>query len=143
MVAITVGHGVKSTLVDSNDAEIGTVANPLAVALSTRANNSSQLTTITASTAETTVVTAVAATYLDVYGVIVENTSATGSKVTFKSATGGTTMFEIYVPATDTRGFMLTPGAGFEQAAVNNNWTATCGTSVSSIVISVLFTKST
>jgi hypothetical protein len=118
-------------------------ANPVPVALSLRANISSQFTTITSSTAETTVATAVAANYLDVYGVIVENTSATASKVTFKNSTGGTSMFEIYVPAGDTRGFMLPPGAGFKQAAVNNNWTATCGTSVASIVISVLFTKST
>jgi hypothetical protein len=121
-------------------------ANPVPVTLSAsgaRANISSQFTTITASTNETTVATAVAATYLDVYGVIVENTSATACKVTFKNSTAGTTMFEIYVPAGDTRGFMLPPGSGFKQAAVNNNWTATCGTSVSSIVISVLFTKST
>lgn len=119
-------------------------SNPLPVSLSnsgSRALKGSQFTTITASTSETTVVTAVAATYLDVYGVIVENTSATASKVTFKNATAGTTMFEIYVPAGETRGFMLPSSDGFKQAAVNNNWTATCGTSVSSIVISVLYVK--
>jgi hypothetical protein len=66
-----------------------------------------QFTTITASTSETTVVTAVASTFLDVYGVIVENTSATATKVTFKDSTSGTTQFEIYAPAGDTRGFML------------------------------------
>lgn len=100
-----------------------------------------QFTTITASTSETTVVTAVASTFLDVYGVIVENTSATASKVTFKDSTTGTTQFEIYVPAGDTRGFMLNESAAFKQTTVNNNWTATCGTSVSSIVISMLYVK--
>lgn len=100
-----------------------------------------QFTTITSSTAETTVITAVASTFLDVYGCIVENTSATASKVTFKDSTSGTTQFEIYVPAGDTRGFMLSAGDGFKQTTVNTNWTATCGTSVASIVISMLYVK--
>ena len=100
-----------------------------------------QFTTITSSTSETTVITAVASTFLDVYGCIVENTSASGSKVTFKDSTAGTTQFEIYVPAGDTRGFMLPESAAFKQTTVNNNWTATCGTSVASIVISMLYVK--
>lgn len=100
-----------------------------------------QLTTITSSTSETTVVTAVASTFLDVYGCIVENTSATATKVTFKDSTAGTTQFEIYVPAGDTRGFMLPSSDGFKQTTVNNNWTATCGTSVASVVITMLYAK--
>lgn len=100
-----------------------------------------QFTTITSSTSETTVVTQVTSTFLDVYGVIVENTSATASKVTFKDSTSGTTQFEIYVPAGDTRGFMLPESGAFKQTTVNTNWTATCGTSVASIVISVLYVK--
>lgn len=100
-----------------------------------------QQTTITASTAETTVLTAVASTFLDVYGVIVTNTSATVTKVTFKDATSGTTRFVIEVPATETRGFMLTESAAVPQATVNNNWTATCGTSVSSVEITMLAVK--
>jgi hypothetical protein len=100
-----------------------------------------QFTTITSSTTETTVVTAVAATFLDVYGCIVENTSATACKVTFKDSTAGTTQFEIYVPAGDTRGFMLPSSDGFKQTTVNTAWTATCGTSVASIVISMLYVK--
>ena len=99
----------------------------------------SQFTTITSSTAETTVVTAVAATFLDIYGVIIENTSAAACKVTFKDSTAGTTRFEIYVPAGDTRGFMLPESGATKQAAVNNNWTATCGTSVASIVITIFY----
>lgn len=102
-----------------------------------------QLTTITSSTSETTVVTAVASTFLDVYGCIVENTSATATKVTFKDSTSGTTQFEIYVPAGDTRGFMLPSSDAFKQTTVNNNWTATCGNSVASIVITMLYVKNT
>lgn len=100
-----------------------------------------QLTTITSSVVETTVVTAVVSTFLDVYGCIVENTSATGTKVTFKDSTAGTTQFEIYVPANETRGFMLPSSDGFKQTTVNTAWTATCGTSVASIVITMLYVK--
>lgn len=100
-----------------------------------------QQTTITSSTAETTVVTAVASTFLDVYGCIVTNTSATVTKVTFKDSTAGTTRFVIEVPATDTRGFMLGESAAVAQATVNNNWTATCGTSVAGVEITMLYVK--
>lgn len=102
-----------------------------------------QQTTITSSTSETTVLSAVASTFLDVYGVIVANTSATACDVTFKDATAGTTRFNIYVPAGETRGFMLNESAAHNQATVNNNWTATCGTSVSAIKITMLAVKNT
>jgi hypothetical protein len=102
-----------------------------------------QQTTITSSTSETTVLTAVASTFLDVYGVIIANTSATACDVTFKDSTAGTTRFNIYVPAGETRGFMLNESAGHNQATVNNNWTATCGTSVASIKITMLAVKNT
>ena len=100
-----------------------------------------QITTITSSTAETTCVTAVASTFLDIYGMIVTNSSATASNVAFKDSTAGTTRFNIYVPAGETRGFMLPESGAVTQATVNNNWTATCGTSVASIVITALYVK--
>ena len=100
-----------------------------------------QQTTITSSTAETTVVTAVASTFLDVYGVVVTNTSTTVTKVTFKDSTAGTTRFVIEVPPTDTRGLMLPVDSAIPQATVNNNWTATCGTSVASVEITMLYVK--
>lgn len=100
-----------------------------------------QITTITASTSETTVITAVAATFLDVYGCIVVNSSATATNVAFKDATSGTTQFNIYVPAGETRGFMLPSSDGFKQTVVNNNWTATSSQSVSALVISMLYVK--
>lgn len=102
-----------------------------------------QITTITASTAETTVVTAVASTFLDVYGVIVSNTSATLVNIAFKDSTAGTTQFNLSVPANDTRGFTLPESAAIKQGTVNNNWTATSSASVSSLVITMLAVKNT
>lgn len=101
-----------------------------------------QQTTITSSTSETTIVTAGAAgVFHDLYGLIISNTSATGLSVTIKDATAGTTRFIIYVPATDTRGFMLPESAGHNQAAAANNWTATCSASVASVQITALCVK--
>lgn len=98
-----------------------------------------QVTTITSSTVETTIITAVAATFLDLYCLIITNTSATGCAVTIKDATAGTTRMVIQVPALETRGFTLPACDGHKQAVVNSNWTATCGTSVASIVVTALF----
>lgn len=100
-----------------------------------------QQTIITSSISETTIVTAVASTFLDVYGLIITNTSASACKVTIKDATAGTTRAVFNVPAGDTRGFMLPESAAIPQAVVNNNWTATCGTSVTSIEITALYVK--
>ena len=100
-----------------------------------------QITTITTSTAETTVFTAVGSTFLDVYGVIVVNSSATASNIAFKDSTAGTTRFNIYVPAGDTRGFMLPVDSAITQTTINNNWTATSSASVTSIIITMLAVK--
>ena len=102
-----------------------------------------QVTTITSSTSETTIVTAVASTFLDLYGLIISNKSATATLVTIKDSTSGTTQAIIYVPAGDTRGFMLPESAALKQTTVNNNWTATCGTSVDSVYITALCVKNT
>lgn len=99
--------------------------------------------TLTATTTETTLIAAVASTFLDVYGVIVTNTSATACEVVFRDVTAGTPRFSIEVPPTDTRGFMLPESAAYKQATVNTAWTAQCGTSVSSIKISALYVKNT
>jgi hypothetical protein len=98
-------------------------------------------TTITSSTSETTIAAAVASTFKDLYGLIITNTSATGTKVTIKDSTSGTTRAVIYVPANDTRGFMLHESAALPQATTNTAWTATCGTSVASIEITALTVK--
>lgn len=103
-----------------------------------REQRGNQVTTITASTAETTIVTAVASNFLDLYGLIVSNTSATAVNVAIKDATAGTTRMNIAVPANETRGFMLPASDGHKQAVVNNNWTATVSASVTSVIITAL-----
>lgn len=100
-----------------------------------------QKTTITSSTSETTIVTAVASTFLDLYGLVIANTSATACNVTIKDATSGTTRAILAVPAGETRGFMMPVDSAIPQAAVNNNWTATCSASVASIEITALVVK--
>lgn len=102
-----------------------------------RTLKANQITTITTSAAETTIVTAVASTFLDLYGIIVTNTSATAVTVAIKDATAGTTRLNIAVPAGDTRGFMLPIDAAIKQTSSNNNWTATTQ-SVTSVIITAL-----
>jgi hypothetical protein len=100
-----------------------------------------QQTTIVSSTSETTIITADATYFLDLYGLVLTNTSASATKVTIKDATAGTTRFTFQVPATETRGFMLPVDSGHKQATANNNWTATCGTSVANMEITALYVK--
>lgn len=106
-----------------------------------RSNKGIQQTTITSSTAETTVVTADATYKLDVYGFVFANKSASATLVTVKDATSGTTRGIFYVPAGDTRGMMLPLDAAWPQAAANNNWTVTCGTSIDSLYVTALYVK--
>jgi len=100
-----------------------------------------QFTTITSSTSETTIVTAVASTFLDLYKLVIANTSASATEVSIRDATGGSVIESFYVPAGDTRGFTIDQDSADPQTTVNNNWTAQCGTSVASIKISAFFTK--
>lgn len=96
--------------------------------------------TITSSTAETTALAAGGSgVFHDVYAVIITNTSATATEVTFKDATAGTDRFIVSAPANDTRGISL-PFV-VPQSSSNANWTATCADSVASIKISVLAMK--
>lgn len=140
---------------------VGKTANPTAVTDGQRANliadklgkqvvvgsirdlKANQLTTITSSVAETTIVTGVASVFLDLYGLIITNSSTTVCKVTIKDATAGTTRAVFVVPANDTRGFMLPESGAMKQSTVNNNWTATCGTSVADIVITAMTVQNT
>lgn len=100
-----------------------------------------QTTTITTTT-ETTILTAGAAgVFHDVYGLILTNTSATATVVSIKDATAGTTRLTFSVPAGDTRGFMLNESAAHNQATAANNWTATLGTAVTSLIVTTLAVK--
>lgn len=51
--------------------------------------------------------TAIAATFNDVYGMIVTNSSAVATNVAFRDVAVGAVQFNIFVPAGETRGFML------------------------------------
>lgn len=106
-----------------------------------RALKGRQATTITSSTAETTIITSIASTFLDLYGLVLTNTSAAVTKVSIRDATAGGTITVLEVPATDTRGFMLPLDSAIPQAAVTNNWTAQCGTSVASLEVTALYVK--
>jgi hypothetical protein len=95
-----------------------------------------QQTTITSSVAETTIVTAVASKHRDLLGLVVTNSSATALIVTLKDSTGGTTR-AIYAIAAN--GGIVIPFTMYQLAAVNNNWTLTCGTSVASVYVVATF----
>lgn len=101
----------------------------------------SQNTTITSSTSETTIVTAGGSgVFNDLTSLTMTNKSATGTLVTLKDSTGGTTRGVYYVPATG--GIVLTfPTPKPQLAAANNNWTLTCTTSVDSIYVTAEFAK--
>lgn len=100
-----------------------------------------QRTILTSTTTETTIVTAVASTFLDLYGLEIENTSATAVSVSFRDVTAGTVRFSYTVPPNDIRGFMLPESAAKKQATVNTAWTAQCGTSVASVNITAYYVK--
>jgi hypothetical protein len=98
-----------------------------------------QTTTITASTTETTILSAAASTFHDLTSLIITNSSSTALIVTLKDATAGTTR-AIYALAAN-GGIVVNFPTPLTQATVNNNWTLTCGTSVSSIYVQVVAVK--
>lgn len=109
----------------------------------TRENKGKQHTTITSSTSETTVVTAVASTFLDLYGLVLSNTSATATNVTLRDGTGGTVIGIYAVPANDIRGFILSVDSAVPQGTVNTNWTVQSSQSISSLEVTAFYVKNT
>lgn len=107
-----------------------------------REDLANQATTITTSTAETTIVTADGTYKLDLYGLVLSNSSGTATNVTIKDSTSGTTRFTIYVPAGDTRGFTLPIAGAHKQNAANTNWTATSSASITSLFVTALTVRS-
>lgn len=98
-----------------------------------------QTTTISASTAETTIITAAASTLNDLLAVWISNTSATPARVDIRDDTGGTIIFQLYIPAGDMRGFSLT--TPWPQTAANKNWTAQSSASVTDLRVAALYAK--
>jgi hypothetical protein len=97
-----------------------------------------QATTITSSTSPVTIVTAVASLFTDIYGLVLTNTSATGTEVVISD---GTTSMSFYAPPTDTRGMMLPVDSAIPATTVNTAWTATCTTSVASLKVTAMYVK--
>lgn len=92
-------------------------------------------TTITASTTETTIAAAVASVLKDLKGIVLANTSATATRVDIRDSTAGTIRLSVMVPAGQTVPLMFTEP--LKQNAANNNWTATCGTSITDLRVMV------
>jgi len=112
--------------------------------LAARANKTSQQTALTASTTETTILAAGgASTYVDLYRLIISNTSATDTVVTIRDDTAGTTRFIFNVKAGATVGFSGPTDAAAPQTATNKVWTAQSSASVSSIQITAAGIKTT
>lgn len=102
---------------------------------SLRENKGRQVTTITSSTTETTIVTATASVFHDIFRLLLTNTSATATAVTIRDTTGGSVVASFVAGAGETVGFSGPISSGMTQAAVNTNWTAQCGTSVASLIV--------
>jgi hypothetical protein len=89
---------------------------------------------LTASTAETTLVGATASTFHDLLEVTFCNSSlTTATQVDIRDSTGGTVRCSVFVPAGST--VVKAWHTPLPQATVNTNWTAQCGSSVSSLTI--------
>jgi hypothetical protein len=160
--AVGVGNSTSALYVTSNSTAllnvsttaIGYIGQPPAVANNTRTQlaadkqgrlitvGSSRLlkdtggNTFTATTASQTIIPAVATTFCDLYGIIIENTSLTGTEVLISD---GTVVFPIYAPPQDTRGFMMSVDSAIPATTAGVAWTANCVTSVSSIKITTLY----
>jgi len=86
------------------------------------------------STTETTLIGQVASTFLDLTKVIAVNTSATAVRVDFRDTTGGSVMFQLYIPAGQTVGFACGDDP-IPQTTVNTNWTAQLSGAVTDVRI--------
>lgn len=86
---------------------------------------------------ETVIVTAAANTFFDITTLVITNTAASATTVTIKDSSGGTTRLVVYAPAetTTTHNVGLAP---LVQAVGNKDWTATCGTAVTSVHITAI-----
>ncbi|MGJ4888944.1 hypothetical protein ACQR1Y_12160 [Bradyrhizobium sp. HKCCYLRH3099] len=100
-----------------------------------------QKTTITTTTETAITAAGGANVFVDLYGLIVTNTSAAAVTVTFRDVVGGTARFSITVPANDTRGFMLPAADAVTQSTANSQWSATLGASATSIDIATFTIK--
>ena len=76
--------------------------------------------------------------WLDCYGIICTNSSATATIVDFRDSTGGNIQATLAIPAGDTRGFTMPIDAAIMATGTNTNWTAQPRTAVSSVEVTFL-----
>jgi hypothetical protein len=88
--------------------------------------------TLTATT-ETTIVAATAAIFNDVRALLITNTSATGTRIDFRTVAAGAVVFSVWIPATTTLSIELPIAA--KQATVNTAWTAQLSAAVTDVRI--------
>ena len=91
-------------------------------------------------TTETTIVGAIAATFNDIDALILTNTSATGTRVDFRTVTAGTVVFSVWLPATTT--LTIDVSSLLKQATVNTAWTAQLSVAVTDVRITAVSVRS-
>ncbi len=130
-----VGDGQRVNLVADKVGRLQVVGAPRSLL----GNQTTALTTA----AETVIVNAInATTFADLYGAILANKSATAAEVSIRYGVGSTIVTNIYVPASDTRGFMLSIDAAIpgSLSTANVSWTAQAS-ATSSIDVTALYVK--
>ena len=100
-----------------------------------------QYTTITTNTSTTVVTGGAAGTFNDVYAIVVTNTSATATSITFND--GAANQLTLACPAGDTRGFTVPVDSAIPQTNAAGAWTATAATAVTSLLVTMLFVVNT
>lgn len=97
-----------------------------------------QSTTITASTSPVTVVSAISAIKTDISSIVLVNSSAAATLATLSD---GTNNYLFYVPAGDMRGASY--NVPLPATTANTAWTVACGTSITSLLVTVVYVKNT
>lgn len=94
-------------------------------------------TAVANTTASTAIVTSTTG-LRDLYGLILANQSASGVSCLLKDS-AGTTYASLYVPATDTRGFMLPVDSAMPLTSTGTGWNIVLGTSTISVDVTAMW----
>jgi hypothetical protein len=99
------------------------------------------VTTLTTTANSAITSTGAAGEFIDLYGLILTNTSATSVTITITDGT--TTIMTVACPAGDTRGFMLPVDSAIPMTTAANNWTGQLSAGVSSVSVTCLWVRNT
>jgi hypothetical protein len=100
-----------------------------------------QVTTLTTTTLTAITAAGGAGVFIDLYALIVTNTSATSTSITITDGT--TTIMTLACPAGDTRGFTVAVDSAIPQTTAANAWQGQLAAGVSSISITALYVSNT